>query len=133
MTLKINGLAAAVTFAISTAVAAQAQPSTTQQTAAETQQTTSEPGSIDQSAAAKADQVTQATAADIKAGATVYDQKGASVGKVDSVDASGVVLNTGEARAKIPSSSFGKNAKGLVVGITKTDLEAQAKKAKSKS
>lgn len=72
--------------------------------------------------------MTKATASDIKAGASVYDESGALVGKVDSVDADGAIVNTGEARAEIPLSSFGKNDKGLVVSITKADLDAQAKK-----
>ena len=174
MTLKLNRLATAVTFAFATACAAQTEPTTTQttttqtepttsqsqpatttqttttqtqpattqtqpattqtqpatttQTTTETQQTTSEPGATDQPAAAPTGQVTKATAADIKAGASVYDQTGALVGKVDSVDADGAIVNTGKARVEIPLSSFGKNDKGLVVSVTKADLDAQAKK-----
>ena len=117
MTLKLNSLATAVTFAFATAAAAQTEPTTT-----------SEPGATDQPATAETGQMTQATAADIKAGASVYDQTGALVGKVDSVDADGALVNTGKARAEIPLSSFGKNDKGLVVSVTKADLDAEAKK-----
>jgi hypothetical protein len=80
-------------------------------------------------------QVTAATADDVKAGVSVYDQSGALVGKVDSVKGDGAVVNTGKARAEIPLASFGKNEKGLVVSISKADLDAQAKtktKAKTK-
>ena len=62
----------------------------------------------------------------------MYDESGALVGKVDSVDAKGAIVNTGKARAQIARSSFGKNDKGLVVSITKADLDAQAKKETAK-
>ncbi len=73
--------------------------------------------------------VTAATEADLKAGALVYDQSGALVGKVDSVSASGAVISTGKARAEIPVASFGKNDKGLVMTMTKAELQASAKSA----
>ena len=152
MTLKLNMLATAATFAFATAAVAQTQPTTTQttttqtppttckcppetttQTTTQTQQTTSEPGATDQPAATPSGQVTKATAADIKAGASVYDQTGALVGKVDSVDADGALVNTGKARAQIPLSSFGKNDKGLVVSATKADLDAKAKETKKET
>jgi hypothetical protein len=75
-------------------------------------------------------QVKPATAADIKKGATVHDQKGDLVGKVESVDAEGVVVATDTTRAKIALSGIGVGEKGLVVGITRAELEAEAKKAK---
>ena len=62
----------------------------------------------------------------MKAGVEVYDQSGALVGKVDSVGANGAVVNTGKARAEIPVASFGKNAKGLVVSITKAEIDDKA-------
>ncbi len=151
MTLKLNRLATAVTFAFATAATAQTQPTTTQTTTTQTQpttsqsqpatstptttqtqQTTSKPGATDQPAATPTGQVTKATAADIKAGASVYDQTGALVGKVASVDADGAIVNTGKVRAQMPLSSFGKNDKGLVVSATKANLDAQAKKETKK-
>ena len=72
--------------------------------------------------------MTKATATDIKAGVSVYDESGSLVGKIDSVDSDGAIVNTGKARAEIPISSFGKNDKGLVVTITKAELDAQAEK-----
>ena len=72
-------------------------------------------------------QVTAATADDIKKDVSVYDQSGELVGKVDSVDSDGAIVNTGKARAEIPLTSFGKNDKGLVVSVTKADLDAKAK------
>lgn len=70
--------------------------------------------------------VTAATDADFKAGVPVFDQKGGVVGKVESVSAKGAVVSTGKARAEIPTASFGKNDKGLVMSMTKAELEAAA-------
>jgi hypothetical protein len=77
-------------------------------------------------------QITAATAADVKAGVSVYDQKGGLVGKVESVSAKGAVVSTGSARALIPVSSFAKNDKGLVMSMTKAELEAASPKTTAK-
>ena len=74
-------------------------------------------------------QVTAATAADVKAGVAVFDQKGGEVGKVESVSSKGAVVSTGKARAEVPVSSLGKNDKGLVIGMTKAELEAASAKS----
>jgi hypothetical protein len=71
--------------------------------------------------------VQPATAADVKAGVSVYDQKGALVGRVESVTAKGAVVSTGVVKATIPISSFAKGEKGLVIGMTKAQLDASAK------
>jgi hypothetical protein len=71
--------------------------------------------------------VTLATKEEIKTGATVIDQKGGSVGTIESVTADGAVISTGAARVQIPLGSFGKSAKGLVIGMTKAELEAAGK------
>lgn len=94
-------------------------PTTTTTQSTTTQTTETQPG---------AGEVTAATAADLKAGMSVYDQTGALVGKVDSVKDGGAIVNTGKARAEIPLTSFGKSDKGLVVGTTKSELDAAAKK-----
>jgi myo-inositol-hexaphosphate 3-phosphohydrolase len=150
MTLKLNNLAMAATVVFATAAAAaQTQPTTTEtqpttsesqpstmQTGTQTPPTASEPAATDQPAATQTEQITKATvkatADDIKAGASVYDESGGLVGKVDSVDSKGAIVNTGKVRAQIALSSFGKNDKGLVVSITKADLDAQAKKETAK-
>ena len=80
------------------------------------------------SAAADKPVVTAATAADLKAGVSVYDQKGDLVGKVDSVSGDNAVVSTGSARASIALSSFGKSDQGLVISMTKGELNAAAKK-----
>jgi hypothetical protein len=71
--------------------------------------------------------VQPATAADVKAGVSVYDQKGGMVGKIESVNAKGAVVSTGVVKATIPISSFAKSDKGLVIGMTKAELDASAK------
>lgn len=76
--------------------------------------------------------VSKATAADIKAGASVYDQKGAVVGKIDSVSSKGAVIDTGAVKATIPASSFAKSDKGLVIGMSKSQIDAAAKKSSQK-
>lgn len=106
------------------------EPTTTQTTTTQTQPaTTAEPATTTttQTTTTDAGQVTAATEADITKGTSVYDQNGELVGKVDSVSSKGAIVSTGKARAEIPLASFGKNAKGLVVSITKADLDAQAK------
>ena len=72
------------------------------------------------------------TEADIKAGDTVRDTAGGLVGKVESVDASGAVVATGKSRVQIPVTSFGKNQQGLVITMTRAELDAAAS-AKSPS
>jgi hypothetical protein len=68
--------------------------------------------------------VTPATAADLRVGVAVQDSQGGAVGTIESVDAEGAVVSTGSARAKMPVSSFGRNANGLVISMTKAELEA---------
>lgn len=79
------------------------------------------------SAPAQSDAVAPATEADVKKGASVVDQKGDAVGTVESVSAEGAVVSTGNARVQLPLNSFGKNDKGLVIGMSKSELEAAAK------
>ena len=76
--------------------------------------------------------LTAATSADLKAGVSVYDQKGDLVGKVESVSGDNAVVSTGSARASIALSSFGKSDQGLVISMTKGELNAAAKKSKTK-
>lgn len=103
-----------------------AQPAATDQT------TTTTTTTISPSTETSSSQMKAATAADLKSGVEVYDQKGVRVGKIESVNAKGAVVNTGTARASIPVSSFAKNDKGLVLGMTKAELETAAKKKSPK-
>lgn len=99
-------------------------PDETGAPATTTTTTTTEPAT-DQTGAA----VSAATAADVKAGVPVFDPKGGVVGKVDSVSAKGAVVSTGKVKASIPISSFGKSDKGLVLSMTKAQLDAASGKA----
>lgn len=121
------------------ATPAQSQTTTTQSTTTTpTDSTTGAPAGPSQSSTttstttktATTNQV--ATAADVKAGVSVYDQNGGMVGKVDSVSSKGAVVNTGTVKAAIPVSSFAKNEKGLVIAMTKAEIDAQAKKSPPK-
>ena len=57
------------------------------------------------------------------------DTDGNMVGTVESVDANGAVIATGEARVQIPVTSFAKNDQGLVITMSKAELEAAAEAA----
>lgn len=70
-----------------------------------------------------------AAAPNVAAGATVTDTSGAPVGTIESVSNGNAVLSTGTAKAAIPVSSFAKGANGLVIGVTKAQLEAQVAQA----
>jgi hypothetical protein len=71
----------------------------------------------------KRDRAVAATAADIVAGAEVRDSKGVPVGKVQSVDAEGVIVATSASPIRVPLEAFGKNSKGLLLGITKAEFD----------
>lgn len=68
--------------------------------------------------------VSAATQGDLTAGAMVHDQAGGMVGTIETVDATGAVISTGTVRAKLPLASFGRNTHGLVVSMTKAQIEA---------
>ena len=70
--------------------------------------------------------IEKATAADVVKGASVYDEKGGTVGTIESVSAKGAIVSTGKVRVPIPVASFAKNDKGLVISMTKAELEAKA-------
>lgn len=99
-------------------------PDATGAPAATTTTTTTEPAKDATGAT-----LTAATAADVKAGVPVFDQKGGVVGKVESVSAKGAVVSTGKVKAEVPVSSFGKNDKGLVISMTKAELDAASAKS----
>lgn len=77
-------------------------------------------------AAPTADAIVAATAADLSAGATVRDAQGGEVGTVESATATHAIVSTGTNRVQLPLGSFGKNSAGLVIGVTKAELDAQA-------
>lgn len=72
---------------------------------------------------------TKVTKADVKTGAEIFDTSGATVGKIDSVSAKGAVVDTGKVKVTVPLSSLAKSDKGLVIAMTKAQIEAAAKKS----
>jgi len=82
-----------------------------------------------QSAPAPAAATAPAATANVTAGATVVDTTGAPVGTIESVNGGNAVLSTGTVKAAVPVASFAKGPNGLVVGITKADLEAKVQAA----
>ena len=66
---------------------------------------------------------------DIVAQASVSDTAGQPVGTIESVDADGAVVVTAAGKVKVPLEAFGKNKKGLLIGMTKKDFEALVAKA----
>jgi len=61
--------------------------------------------------------------ADLTNGATVADAKGEEIGYIKAVDSDGVVVATQTGQVKVPTDAFGKNSKGLLIGISKADFD----------
>lgn len=70
-----------------------------------------------------------ANGAQIKAGDTIYDPAGEVVGTVKSVDATAATVSTGMVTVALPLTGIGPAPKGLVIALTKAQVEAQAKAA----
>lgn len=64
-----------------------------------------------------------ATPQDVVAGADVRDSKGAHVGVIESVSLSGAVLKADGGAVEVPLDAFGKDAKGLLIGMSKADFD----------
>jgi hypothetical protein len=128
MGLRLTILATAAIALPAAAMAQDMQPTTA---APATQPQSTAPTQAD--ATAQTTTTTAATApatkADVKAGASIFDTSGNSVGKIESVTAKGAVLNTGKVKVTVPISSLAKSDKGLVIAMTKTQIEAAAKKS----
>ncbi len=76
--------------------------------------------------AAKGNGAVAAAPEDILAGSTVNDSRGRLIGTVDSVGLTGAIVSTGAAKVEVPLDAFGKNRKGLLLGITKAEFDAAA-------
>jgi hypothetical protein len=87
-----------------------------------------------QSAApASAAPATQQAAVAPTVGAKVYGPDGVEAGTVEKVDAANAVVNTGTKRATLPLAAFGKNEKGLLISMSKAQLEAAVAAAETKT
>ncbi len=73
--------------------------------------------------ASRKDAARPALAADLTVGATIADIKGVEVGYIKSVDSAGVVVATAAGPVRVPAEAFGKNKKGLLIGLTKADFD----------
>jgi len=67
--------------------------------------------------------------ANVTAGAAVSDAKGGAVGTIASVTGDIAVIDTGVVKASVPTSAFAQSDKGLLIGMTKVELEAAAQGA----
>jgi hypothetical protein len=124
MHLKLNLLAGAIVAGLSAGAAAQGMS----QGQAAAQQAGAGASTQQADSQGQSGQTKLATKAEVKAGAAVYDAKGNSVGKIESVDSQGAVVSTGNTRAKIPLSSIAHNDKGLVISLSRAEIDAAAKK-----
>lgn len=70
-----------------------------------------------------ADTTAAAQSATAKAGDTVYDQAGEVVGTVEKVEGSNFVISTGTNRATLALSTLATGPKGLIIGVTKAQLD----------
>jgi hypothetical protein len=78
--------------------------------------------------APKSLEATPATAADLAKGVAVNDPSGSPVGTIDSTTDDTVVLLVGDRRIQVSRNTIGKNEKGLVIGLTKAEIDAGADK-----
>ena len=63
-----------------------------------------------------------AKAEDLKGGSSIRDKDGLPVGSVASVDAEGVIVDTGTTKIRVPVEAFGKDDAGLLLGISKAQF-----------
>jgi hypothetical protein len=80
-------------------------------------------------APAAADATTAAAKPNVTAGAQVADASGGAVGTIESVSGANAVLSTGTAKATLPMTAFAQGPNGLVIGMTKAEVEAAVAKA----
>ena len=69
-----------------------------------------------------------ATPADVVPGAAVRDIKGASLGKVESIDGDSAILVFSSGKVRFPLIGFGKDRQGLLINLTTQELLARLEK-----
>jgi len=69
----------------------------------------------------------------VKAGVTVKDTQGGTVGTIESVDGQYAVLATTKNKVRLPISSFGAGADGPVLAMTQAQVDAAAASAAAKT
>jgi hypothetical protein len=60
---------------------------------------------------------------ELLAGATINDNTGVAMAKIETVDPDGVVVSMGTAKVKVPADAFGHNKGGLLLDMTKAQFE----------
>jgi hypothetical protein len=66
---------------------------------------------------------------EVKVGEAVSDRNGKALGTIEAVDAGGAVVATAAGKAKVPLDAFGKNRKGLLLGVSKAEFDSLVAKA----
>lgn len=69
-------------------------------------------------------------ASKVVVGATVSDTQGGPVGTIASISGGNATIDTGTVKAAVPVTSFAQRPSGLVLGMTKAQLEAAVAQAK---
>ena len=72
--------------------------------------------------------IVDATAADMTPGTVIRDSEGVPIGTVEKVLDTGVVVVTDGKKVKMALNSFAKDEKGLMIGITASELKAAINK-----
>lgn len=75
------------------------------------------------------DTAVAATAADIKAGSQLRDVEGKPLGSIESIDGDSAVVAAFERKVRVPLIAFGKDTRGLLLGITAAKFQELASKA----
>lgn len=73
---------------------------------------------------ARASRAVPARPEEVTAGSEIRDKKGTLIGTIETVSmAAAVVLSPG-GRVEVPLEAFGKNSRGLLIGMTKAEFDA---------
>lgn len=72
---------------------------------------------------ARGDAARPAKSKELIAGAEFADNDGVEVGYIKAVMSDGVVVATRTGQVKVPADAFGKNSKGLLIGMSKADFD----------
>lgn len=68
---------------------------------------------------------------DVRTGSEIRDSKGVVIGTVVSLSMSAAVVESSGGKVEVPLESFGKNDKGLLLGMTKAEFDAAVASANS--
>ncbi|MDE8654542.1 hypothetical protein [Novosphingobium album (ex Liu et al. 2023)] len=66
-------------------------------------------------------------------GAKVFGPDGAEAGTIEKIEGGNIVVNTGTHRATLPAAAFGNNETGLLISMTKAQLDAAVSAAEAQA